>query len=102
MFDTNDTSGLYWLQTQQTPNIGTDVGMIFPRTLDRDLRMYFTAIINTVKNTPSYLEKANIISGDFMTEDFFKVKQILLLNLAKNNVAEERREEFEERLKKCI
>lgn len=101
-FDKYNTRGLYWFQTQQTPNLGTDVGVVHPRTLDKSLRQHFKAIINTISNTPKYLEKANIISGDFMTEDYFKVREILLLNLKKKNVFDDKSEEYRLRLKKCI
>jgi hypothetical protein len=101
VFDKYNTSGLYWLQTQQTPNLGTDVGVVYPRKLDKVLRQHFKAIINTIANTPKYLERANIISGDFMTEDFFKVREILLLNLNKHNVKDGLEDEYRLRLKKC-
>ena len=100
-FDTNDTSGFYWFQTQQTPNLGTDIGVVFPRKLDKALRWHFKALINTIANTPRYLARANIIAGDFMTEDFFKVREILNLNLNKNNVIESKRDEYKNRLKTC-
>lgn len=93
-FDTHNTSGFYWFQTQQTPNLGTKVGVVFPRVLDSKLRWHFMALINTIANTPEYLKRANIISGDFMTEDYFKVREILKLNLLKNNVIENKIEEF--------
>ncbi len=94
VFDTEETDGFYWLQTQQTPNLGTDIGVVTPRSLDITLRRHFKAIINTIANNPKYLEKTNIISGDFMTESYFKVREILMLNIKKNTVIEEKREEF--------
>lgn len=100
-YDSQDTKGFYWLQTQQTPNLGTDVGVVTPRTLDRRLRWHFKTIINTIANNPKYLEKANIIAGDFMTEDLFKVREILMLNINKNNVIEDKRNEFIAGLKAC-
>lgn len=93
-FDTDDTEGIYWFQTQQTPNLGTDIGFITPRRLDKKLRWHFKAIINRIANTPSYLSKANVIAGDFMTADYYKSREILKLNLIKNNVIEDKREEF--------
>lgn len=100
-FDTCDTSGFYWFQTQQTPNFGTDIGVVFPRKLDKGLRWHFKALINKIANTPKYLAKANIISGDFMTEDYFKVKEILNLNILKKNIFEDKVEEYKRRLKTC-
>ncbi|MBQ7548719.1 MAG: hypothetical protein IJT03_03340 [Clostridia bacterium] len=101
VFDRFNTRGLYWLQTQQTPNLGTDIGVVHPRKLDKMLRRHFQAIINTIANNPKYLERVNIISGDFMTEDFFKVREILLLNLKKHNVLPGKEDEFRTRLKEC-
>lgn len=100
-FDTCDTSGFYWFQTQQTPNFGTDIGIVFPRKLDKALRWHFKALINNIASNPKYLAKANIISGDFMTEDHFKVREILNLNLKKNNIIEYLRDEYKSRLKAC-
>ena len=93
-FDKYDTDGLYWFQTQTTPNLGTDVGVTSPRKLDADVRMHFQAMMKTIANTPKYLKRANIISGDFMTEDYFKAREILLLNLKKNNVLPEFVDEY--------
>ena len=36
-----------------------------------------------------------------MTEDFFKVREILNLNLNKDNVIESKRDEYKNRLKTC-
>ncbi len=88
-FDEYKADGLYWFQTQQTPNVGTPIGMSYPRTLDRKLRGVFNKLIESIANNPSYLEQANIISGDFMTEDYMKVRSILMLNILKNNVIPE-------------
>lgn len=98
-YDENDTSGFFWFQTQLTPNFGTDIGIVTPRALDKHLRWHFQAMIKTIINNPKYLEKANIISGDFMTMDYFKVSEILLLNLNKDAVIPEKREEFKNQLK---
>lgn len=93
-FDKYQTDGLYWFQTQTTPNLGTDVGVKKPIKLDKELRPYFKNIIDGIKNNPFYLESANIIAGDFMTEDYMKVRLILELNLFKNNVKEDMIEEY--------
>ncbi len=97
-FDSYTTNGLYWFQTQQTPNFGTDNGLKSPRKLDRMVRPYFGEIIDAIAKNPVYLERANIISGDFMTEDYMKCGRILTLNLLKQNVREESAEEFEKAL----
>lgn len=98
-FDTEHTNGLYWLQTQQTPNLGTEIGVTPPVKLDVELRPYFHNIIEKIANTENYLNQANIIAGDFMTEDYMKSELILRLNLLKNNIIENKRDEFAEGLK---
>ena len=89
-----DYSGLFWFQTQQTPNLGTDIGFKTPRKLDKSLRPHFTELIAEIAKDPKRLLKTNIIAGDFMTEDYMKVKEILNLNLLKNNVIESLKEEY--------
>lgn len=98
-FDRYHTNGLYWFQTQQTPNFGTAVGITNPRALDKEMRMYFKGLIDGIAKTPCYLAQANIIAGDFMTEDYSKAEEILRLNLLKGNVCEGKEKEFEEGLK---
>lgn len=93
-FDDYRTDGLYWFQTQQTPNFGVPIGLSKPEKLDKDLRLYFKDIITGIENNPFYLESANIIAGDFMTEDYMKAKLILNLNLLKGNVKDELRDEY--------
>ncbi len=98
-FDDYKTCGLYWFQTQQTPNLGVPIGLSKPKTLDKELRLYFRDIIEGIKNNPFYLESANIIAGDFMTEDYMKSKLILELNLLKGNVIDNLKEEYKNNLK---
>lgn len=97
-FDNTQTDGIYWFQTQQTPNFGAEVGLTNPRKLDKSLQPYFADIINGIKNNPFYLESANVISGDFMTESYDKCREIIKLNLLKGTVKEELREKFERSL----
>lgn len=98
-FDEVQTDGLYWFQTQQTPNLGTEIGVKTPRELDDDMRKYFCSLIDKIADTPRYLERANIIAGDFMTKDYMKVKSILRLNLLKHAVKDECIEAYEELVK---
>ncbi len=93
-FDDYKTDGLYWFQTQQTPNLGVPIGVCKPQTLDKELRLYFKDIIKGIENNPHYLSSANIIAGDFMTEDYMKSKLILNLNILKGNVKEEMIDEY--------
>lgn len=97
-FDDYHTDGLYWFQTQQTPNPGTEIGMTTPAKLDTLLRPYFTQIIDGIAANPYYLGQANIIAGDFMTKDYMKSEAILRLNLLKDNVKEELRDAYAEGL----
>lgn len=98
-FDTCHTNGLYWFQTQQTPNPFTEIGITPPYKLDESMRPYFRGIIDKIANNENYLSQANIIAGDFMTRDYMKSELILRLNLLKNNVKEDLRETFAEGLK---
>ena len=97
-FDDYKTDGLYWFQTQQTPNLGTEIGVTTPKKLDDELVKYFDVMIEGIASTPRYLERANIIAGDFMTRSFDKSRSILRLNLLKGNVKPELEEEFEKGL----
>lgn len=99
-FDKTQTEGIYWFQTQQTPNFGSEVGFVTPKKLDRGLRPYYQNILDAIANNEFYLKSANVISGDFMTEDYFKCREIIKLNLLKNNVKEELRDEFKAELEK--
>lgn len=97
-FDDYKSDGLYWFQTQQTPNLGTEIGVTNPKKLDDDLVKYFHIMIDGIASTPRYLERANIIAGDFMTRDYSKCRQILKLNLLKGNVKPELEKEYEKGL----
>lgn len=97
-FDDYQTDGLYWFQTQQTPNLNTEIGVTPPIKLDNDLRNYFTRITDSIAETPRYLERANIIAGDFMTRDYMKCREILKLNLLKGNVKEELESQYSKAL----
>lgn len=98
MFDKYHTDGIYWFQTQETPNLGTDSGVVTPRVLDARLRPLFTRITDRIAATPSYLEQANVIAGDFMTLDHLKERAILALNVPKGNIIPGKETEFLEGL----
>ena len=89
-----ETDGFFWLQTQQTPNPGTENGLKWPDDLDELDRPFFPGIIADIAADPAMLEKVNIVAGDFMTRDSMKVNEILNLNLLKGVVKDELREEF--------
>lgn len=97
-FDDYKTDGLYWFQTQQTPNLGTEIGVTSPKKLDDELVKYFDVMIDGIASIPRYLERANIIAGDFMTRSFDKSRSILRLNLLKGNVKDDCIEKYEKGL----
>lgn len=86
LFELGKPTGFNWLQIQQTPNLGTEIGVTTPKSLDEKLRPYFAGIIKELENNESYLKRANIIASDFMTEDFMKSKLIIKLNSKKGNI----------------
>ncbi len=90
-----DVDGFHWLQTQQTPNPGTENGWTkWPDDLDDCVREVFPELIADIAADPVKLDRVNIIAGDFMARDYFKAKLILRLNLLKGNVKDELIEEF--------
>lgn len=94
-FDKRHTDGIYWFQTQQTAGLGTYIGLLGkPRQMDDAARPYFKGIITAIGDNASYLAQANVISGDFMTEDYMKSAAIIELNLKKGNVIPEKEGEF--------
>ena len=99
-FDNEQTDGIYWFQTQQTPGFDAEVRLTNPRKLDKGLRPYYQSIIAAIKNNEFYLKSANVISGDFMTEDYSKCREIIRLNLFKGTVKDEYREIFASELDK--
>lgn len=99
LFDKEHTDGIYWFQTQQTPNLGTHVGATTPRRLNRDLIPYFGKFTDGIARNPYYLDQANVIAGDFMTADYSKAAQILSLNINKGNISEDKTEEFKQGLR---
>lgn len=97
-FDNNSTNGVFWFQTQLTPELNLKGGYHTPKKLEKNLLAYYQDIISTIASNPAYLGKANVISGDFMTAGYFKCREIIKLNLIKNTVKEEMKEEFERKL----
>lgn len=98
LFDLGKDTGLNWFQIQQTPNLGTEIGICTPKSLDKKLKLYFETIIRQVEGNKKYLKRANIMAGDFMTEDYLKSSLILKLNASKGNVKEGLVHEFLEKL----
>ena len=98
-FDDYPTDGIYIFQTQQTPNLGTEIGITSPLKLDLSLREHFPYLIEGIKNNPYYLVSANVIAGDFMTDSYMKSSLIISLNLDKGIVTENKEKDFAEGLK---
>ena len=98
LFDLGKPTGLNWFQIQQTPNLGTEIGLVKPSNLDVKLRPYFEGIIKQVEENEKYLKRANIIASDFMTEDYMKSKLILKLNISKNNIQQDKVNDFIKKL----
>ncbi len=100
-FRNTDTDGFFWFQTQQTPNPGTEIGWSkWPDDLDKITRKYFPGIIADIAADPNFVEKANIIAGDFMSADYMKANEILSLNLLKGIVKEEMIDEYKKAIGK--
>lgn len=97
-----ESDGFFWFQTQQTPNIGTENGLKWPRALDEQGRLYFPQMMSEIAADPLMLGKVNIVAGDFMTRDHMKENHILALNLLKDIVKPELREEYAKAIGKKI
>ncbi len=94
-FDEIEGNGFFGFQTQMTPNPGTENGWKnWPDDLDEMIRPYIPQIIGDIAANPEWLDKVNIIVGDFMTRDKMKSNEILSLNLLKGIVKDELRDEF--------
>lgn len=90
-----DVQGFHWLQTQQTPNPGTENGWSkWPDGLDETIRTLFPQLIADIAADPVKLDRVNIVAGDFMSRDYLKANLILRLNLLKGVVKDELIEEF--------
>ncbi|MBR2869512.1 MAG: hypothetical protein IKB88_10700 [Clostridia bacterium] len=94
-FDEVRDDSFFGFQTQLTPNPGTENGWLkWPDDLDKMIRPYFSQIISDIASDPLKLDRANIIVGDFMAQDYMKSNEILSLNLLKGIVKDELREEY--------
>lgn len=100
-FRDTDSDGFFWFQTQQTPNPGTEIGWSkWPDDLDKITREYFPGIIADIAADPKFVEKANVVAGDFMCADYMKTNEILSLNLLKGIVKEEMIDEYKKAIGK--
>ena len=93
IFEREHTDGIYWFQTQQTPNPFTAIGLTPPRKLNEYVTAHYAELMRTIAENPEYLRQANVIGGDFMT-DGVKCREIIRLNLAKGLVKPECEDEF--------
>lgn len=88
VFDKEEKNGIFVLQTQQTAGFDAEVKLAPPNKLDKIIKPYYPRIFEIIKSNPKYLSLVNVVSGDFMAENEYKIKLILELNLHKNNVAD--------------
>lgn len=94
-FDEIKDNSFFGFQTQLTPNPGTDNGWLkWPNDLDKMIRPYIPQIVADIAADPEKLDRVNMISGDFMTQDYMKSNEILSLNLLKGIVKDEAKSEF--------
>lgn len=98
-FNDYPSDGLYIFQTQQTPNLGTEIGLTSPWKLDLALREHFPYLIEGIRSDPYYLSSCNVVAGDFMTESYMKSSMILSLNVDKGYVPADRISEYSEGIK---
>ena len=97
IFEREHTDGIYWFQTQQTPNVGTEIGMHTPRKLNKYVTAHYAELMDTIAANPEYLRQANVIGGDFMI-DGIKPREIIRLNLNKGLVRAECTDDFKSAL----
>lgn len=98
-FNAFDGKGMFLFETQLTGGPGTAAGFKGPRRVNLDTLDGFNEIIEKIRNNDDYLNKANIISGDYMVDVGDKIKHILALNINKGNVKPEMLNDFENMLK---
>lgn len=89
-----ESEGFFWFQTQQTPNLGTEVGMTWPVDLEKLSKPLFPAMMKQVADDSEMLGKVNLVAGDFMSADLMKAKIILNLNLLKGIIKDDLKEEY--------
>lgn len=96
-FDSFEAEGEFWFRTRQTsrpfPSKGRKRSRS-PRDADKAFRPQYDMLIESLADNAEYLRRANILSGDFMTENYSKSRAILLLNVLKGNVDPARVGEF--------
>lgn len=96
-----ESEGFFWLQTQQTPGLGTENGITkWAKHLEKIDRPYFTQMMAEIAADPVLLEKVNIVAGDFMTDDYMKANEILNFNLLKGIVEEDKIGEYKKAIGK--
>lgn len=93
-FETDNTDGFFWFQTQLTPNLGTELGVKTPRKLNDMMSPHFHKFTDAIAESESRLDKANIIACDFITENYDKSRMILELNAYKGIVKDGLKDEY--------
>lgn len=98
VFDQTEKKGIFVLQSQQTGGFGTETGLASPKKLNRAFGAYFDIIIENIRRNPLYLQKANVILGDYWLDNPDRVCKVLSLNTDKGNINQYMTEEFNKML----
>ncbi|MFA6866487.1 MAG: hypothetical protein WCR54_03115 [Clostridia bacterium] len=83
-------NSLVCFQIQRTFNTGFETGFTSPRKLEKHLFEYFPELFENISINPKYVKNVNIVAGDFMTKSYQKARHILMLNLLKGIVIEDK------------
>lgn len=94
VFDQIEKKGIFVLQSQQTGGFGTEIGLASPKKVNRAFGPYFDTIIENIRRNPLYLQKVNVILGDYWLDNPDRVRKVLALNLDKGNINPCKAEEF--------
>lgn len=94
VFEQEEKKGIFVLQTQQTGGPGTEIGLASPKKVNRAFGPYFDTILENIRRNPAYLQKANVLLGDYWVDNPDRIKKVLALNLDKGNIAAAEAEAF--------
>lgn len=89
-----DLSGKFWITSQHTIKAEFTKPITIPRRADIYYGKRYLALVSALGTHREYLEKANVISADFLTENYTKSRGILILNVLKDNVKSDKISDF--------
>ncbi len=98
VFDQTEKKGIFVLQTQQTGGFGTEIGLASPKKLNRAFGSHFDTVTDIIRRNPLYLQKANVILGDYWLDNPDRIRKVLALNSDKGNISSCYAEEFKKML----